>query len=342
MPPKSLVELAREGNSKAIAALLNQNLKKHNIVAKVDVKGQQLKVLFESDQVPAQERMYAFMQKGMESLKPQTIKEVNLYGKAFDQDFHEWEQIFLINQPIEFQSTSVEEVAGMIRNIAKKRKILTPEEKFENYKKILGNAGNFFPKGIYAVGFSVNTFAHNLSKEINPNEELIDAIGVRHIGITAYFILTDQRIMCLLPLKKTFEVDLKSIQEIEIGENGLQIKISGGSSEENQFYHVESSNPENFKKSLSRIFPGLKAVNKISTSVKEKSAVAGDKIRDRILATIGFVMIAGLFVSCISSLGGQSSSSSPSAAETERCLRRYITGETVSEAEIQAAYANCS
>ncbi len=341
MPQKSLVELAREGNPKAIAALLNHNLQKYNITAKVDIKEDQLKVLFESDQVPAQERMYAFMQKGINNLKPKAITIVNLYGKAFDQGFYEWEQVFLINQPVESQSNSVEEVAGMIRNIAKKRKTLSPEEKFESYKKILSNAGDFFPKGIYAVGFNVNIFANNLSKEINPDEELIDAIGVRHIGITAYFILTDQRIMCLLPLKKTFEVDLKSIQEIEVGENGLQINISGGSSEENQFYYVESSNPENFKKSLSRIFSRLKAVDKISTSVKENSAVAGDKIRDRILATIGFVMIAGLFVSCISSLGGQSSSSSPSAAETERCLRRYITGETVSEAEIQAAYANC-
>lgn len=119
MPQKNLIELAQEGNPKAIAALLNHNLQKHNITAKVDIKGDQLKVLFEADQVPAQERMYSFMQKGMESLKPETIAKVNLYGKAFDQDLHEWEQSFEIQKSVDVQSSSQMEVFNEIRNIAK-------------------------------------------------------------------------------------------------------------------------------------------------------------------------------------------------------------------------------
>jgi hypothetical protein len=82
MPQKVLLNW-RKGDPKAIAALLNYNLQKHNITAKISVKDQQLKVLFEADQVPSQERMFAFMQKGMESLKPKTITKVVLYGKAF-------------------------------------------------------------------------------------------------------------------------------------------------------------------------------------------------------------------------------------------------------------------
>jgi hypothetical protein len=341
MPQKNLVELAREGNPEAIATLLNGNLQKHNITAKVDLQGQHLKVLFESDQVPSQRKMYTFMRKGMENLKSEVITKVNLYGKAFDQELYEWEEYFLINQPVEDQFNSGEEVAGMIRNIAKNRKVLTPEERVESYKKILENAGNFFPVGVYAVGFSVNTFARKLAKEINSNEVLIDSVGVRHIGISAYLILTDQRIMCLLPLKKMFEVDLKSIQYIDIGENGLKIKILDESLKENEFYYIESSNPENFKISLSHTFVKLKNVDKISVSTKEDSAIFRDKIKDRVLTVVGVLAITGLFVACISIFGGQSPSSSPSSAEIESCLRRYITGETVSEAEIQAAYENC-
>lgn len=128
MPQQNLVELARSGNPKAIAALLNRNLQKHNITAKVDVKGDRLKVLFESHQVPDQARMYAFMQKGMESLKPENINKVNLYGKAFDQDFYEWEQRFEIQKASEIQLSSAEEVADKIRDIAKTRTVFLEAE----------------------------------------------------------------------------------------------------------------------------------------------------------------------------------------------------------------------
>ena len=40
-----LVKCAREGDPTAITALLNRDLQKHNITARVDVKGQKLKVL---------------------------------------------------------------------------------------------------------------------------------------------------------------------------------------------------------------------------------------------------------------------------------------------------------
>lgn len=121
MTQKSLAELAREGNPKAIVALLNRNLQKHKITAKVDIKGDRLKVLFEADQVPSQERMYAFMQKGIESLNPENITKVSLYGKTFDQDFHEWEQSFEIKKSPEIQLSSAVEVADKIRDIAKAR-----------------------------------------------------------------------------------------------------------------------------------------------------------------------------------------------------------------------------
>jgi hypothetical protein len=121
MSRQNLVELARSGNPKAISALLNRNLQKHNILAKVDVKGDRLKVLFEADQVPGQAKMYAFMQKGMESLKPDAINKVSLYGKAFSEDFHEWEQNFEIQKPLEIQLSSTEEVANKIRDMAKSR-----------------------------------------------------------------------------------------------------------------------------------------------------------------------------------------------------------------------------
>lgn len=458
MPKKSLVELARKGNSKAIAALLNHNLQKHNITAKVDVKGQQLKVLLEADQVPSQERMYAFMQKGMESLKPETINKVNLYGKAFDQDLHEWEQSFEIQKSLELQLSSAEEVAGKIRDIAKARSVsldveyespflpiqeienpkidssahcpncgsshlqirkdttvswgraavgwalfgavgsavgavtgedknviaclncgttwkaqdlfkvrevirektgrtldlskdndrhfmnsfisefgqngsLTDKERIEKYKKILDDTGSF-PKGIHSNGLHLRIITRHLSKNLNSGEDLIDITGVRHEGIIAYFILTTQRITCLLPHRKIFEADLGNLQEIEAGENGLQVRLANESSKQHQFYYVAPHTFKSFNKSLASIFPALKSIDKISISTKEKSAISGDNI----LAIFGLIVLVFLFGSCIS---GLSSSSSSSSVDIEKCLRRYIRGDTVSASEIQQAYEKC-
>lgn len=459
MPPKSLVEFARAGNPKAIAALLNHNLQKHNITAKVDVKGQQLKVLLEADQVPVQEKMYSFMQKGMENLKPENITKVNLYGKAFNQDLHEWEQSFEIQKSLELQLSSAEEVAGKIRDMAKACSVsldieyespflpiqeienpkidnsahcpncgsshlqirkdtnvswgraavgwalfgavgsavgavtgedknaiaclncgttwkaqdlfkvrevirektgrtldlskdndrhfmnsfisefgqsgsLTDKERIEKYKKILDDTGNF-PKGIHSNGLHLRIITRHLSKNLNSGENLIDITGVRHEGIIAYFILTTQRIMCLLPHRKIFETSLENLQGIEAGENGLQIRLANESLKFHQFYYVAPHVFESFKKSLIHVFPGLKSVKKISTSKAEKSAISGDNI----LAIAGLILMVFLFGSCISGLGESSSSSS--TEDKEACLRRYIRGDTVSASEIQEAYDKC-
>jgi hypothetical protein len=462
MPQKSLVELAREGNPKAITELLNRNLQKYNITAKVNIKDQQLKVLFESDQVPLQERMYAFMRKGMESLKPEAISRVNLYGKAFNQDIHEWEQSFEIKEPLDPQVSLTKEGTDKIQKIAKTRAVpseidyesyespflppqemaihkidnsaycpncgsshlqirkdtnvswgraavgwalfgvfgsavgavtgedknavaclncgttwkaqdlfkikniikektgkaldlskdddrdfmnkfisefgksgsLTNKERIENYKNILDSTGNF-PKGIYSSGLELRTITRYLSKNINPGENLIDVTGVRHEGTVAYFILTTQRVMCLLPHKKIFEASLNNLQEIEAGENGLQIRLANEPLKFYQFYYVSPHVFESFKKSLSYVFHHLKSVNKISISKSEKSAVFSEIVAGLIL----LVIMVFLFGSCISDSGKNSSSSS--TEDKEACLRRYIRGETVSASEIQEAYDKC-
>jgi hypothetical protein len=460
MPKKSLVEFAREGDPKAITVLLNHNLKKYEIIAKVMVRGPKLKVLFEAEKVPEQENMYSFMYKGMKTIKPENITTVHLYGKAFDQEIHEWEQSFEIQKSLELQLSLAEEVADKVRDIAKSRKArtldteyespflpiqetetpkinnsahcpncgsshlqirkdtnvnwgraaagwalfgavggavgaitgedknsiaclncgttwkaqdlfkirevirektgrtldlskdndrhfmkrfidefgqsgsLTDKERIERYRKILDDTGNF-PKGIHSNGLHLGIITRYLSKNLKSGENLIDITGVRHEGVIAYFILTTQRIMCLLPHRKIFEATLDNLRVVEAGENGLQIRLANESLKFYQFYYVSPHVFESFKKSLTYVFPELKSVKKISISKTEKSAISGDNV----LAMIGLAFMVVLFGSCISSFGEGSSFSS--TEDTEACLRRYIRGDTVSASEIQEAYDKC-
>lgn len=126
-----LVKCAREGDPTAITALLNRDLQKHNITARVDVKGQKLKVLFEADKVPSQEKVSAFMQKFIDSIQPETISEVNIYGKAFHQDNHEWEQKFEIQGFSDFHLPTTEDIAEKTRDIAKAH-IVSAEVKYDS------------------------------------------------------------------------------------------------------------------------------------------------------------------------------------------------------------------
>ena len=93
-PVQNLEELAKQGDVKAIATLINRILQSQRIIAKVSLKGDCLQVMLEAAQAPDEQTM-------TESLKPailrfgiQPITRVKLYGKQTDEDFPDWHQEF--------------------------------------------------------------------------------------------------------------------------------------------------------------------------------------------------------------------------------------------------------
>ena len=97
----NITSLAKQGNPKAIAALMNQSLQTKGITAKVALKDGCLQIMLESIQTPNQTSLVTFIKKGVTSLGILSVERVKVYGKQSGEEFPAWNQEFeLIEQNI--------------------------------------------------------------------------------------------------------------------------------------------------------------------------------------------------------------------------------------------------
>ena len=89
---QNLLELAKQGNSRAIAALINHSLRSKEITAKVNLKGNSLQILVESDKALDQELITQFLVRGIKQLNIKSIDSIKVFGKQSGQDFPDWTQ----------------------------------------------------------------------------------------------------------------------------------------------------------------------------------------------------------------------------------------------------------
>jgi hypothetical protein len=102
MAEPNMLKLAKQGNPKAIAAMINRSLRAKHIIAKVNRKDDCLQVLVESAQVPNQKAMVSFIRQGLTKLGVETIQTVQVYGRQKGQDSFAWNQSFEIeSSPIQ-------------------------------------------------------------------------------------------------------------------------------------------------------------------------------------------------------------------------------------------------
>lgn len=82
MTQQNFLELAKQGNPEAIAALINRQLQPKGIIAKAELRDSCLPVMLESNQVPDQQDLAAFIFKGVTGLGVSSIEGVRIYGVA--------------------------------------------------------------------------------------------------------------------------------------------------------------------------------------------------------------------------------------------------------------------
>lgn len=99
MISSDVVQLARAGNPKAIAALMNRALQPKGITVKIAFNGECLFVLLESAQVPNQQELTAWFKKGMINLKAPCIHRVKLYGRQAGKKNPAWNKEFELILP---------------------------------------------------------------------------------------------------------------------------------------------------------------------------------------------------------------------------------------------------
>ncbi len=88
------IELAKQGNSKAIATLLNGKLHPQGINAKASFVNGWFHILLESDELPDRSSIIDLVRNQLIELAPESIKRVKLLFKRYCDDYATWTQEF--------------------------------------------------------------------------------------------------------------------------------------------------------------------------------------------------------------------------------------------------------
>ena len=88
------IQLARQGNSKAIATLLNSKLHPEGINAKVSMFNSWLHILLESDELPDRSPIIDLIRSQLLELKLDSIKRIKLLFKRYIDEYPTWGQEF--------------------------------------------------------------------------------------------------------------------------------------------------------------------------------------------------------------------------------------------------------
>lgn len=89
--PGKLLAQAKQGDPKAIAALMNRSTESKGISVKASLKERCLQVLFEGNVVPHQDKTMEFVREGMAKLQVEAVDRVKVYGRQVGQETPVWQ-----------------------------------------------------------------------------------------------------------------------------------------------------------------------------------------------------------------------------------------------------------
>ncbi|MBW4460963.1 MAG: hypothetical protein KME47_12115 [Nodosilinea sp. WJT8-NPBG4] len=99
--PPTVLQLARQGDPEAIAALMNRHLEVQGITAHVVQHDSTLQVNLEAAQIPNQADLVAYVKKGVTGLELAAIQQLTVSGKQLGADTSAWsESLVLQDSPI--------------------------------------------------------------------------------------------------------------------------------------------------------------------------------------------------------------------------------------------------
>ena len=93
-----LVQLAKQGDGRAIATLLNRVFEKHGIAVKVNLKGNCLQVLLEATLAPEPLAAMTLMQQVISRLEPELLERVEVYGRGIGEKNFSWRKELQLQQ----------------------------------------------------------------------------------------------------------------------------------------------------------------------------------------------------------------------------------------------------
>ncbi|MEG4209811.1 CapA family protein [Microcoleus sp. S13_B4] len=92
MSQQDILNLAKEGDARAIAFLIGQALQSFGVTAKASRENDTLHLLLEAEQLPAEEACLRVAVKGLQRLQPNNLYSVTIYGRQGGQQLPAWTQ----------------------------------------------------------------------------------------------------------------------------------------------------------------------------------------------------------------------------------------------------------
>ncbi|WP_072622188.1 hypothetical protein [Spirulina major] len=132
--------LAKEGNPKAIEALINKTLSPKGISVKASLSHDCLSLIVKSKTSLNQKAVSSFLQQGLTKLNPQNIERVVIKGGATNQASNQWQLSFSLsesskenNSETKMSTKGVQKIKRIDKNLEKKQQ----KSKIKKQKKIL-------------------------------------------------------------------------------------------------------------------------------------------------------------------------------------------------------------
>jgi len=104
MAQQNPLDLAKQGDPNALAALMNRSLKPKGVTAKVSRKDDCLRVMLESNEVPNQDSLTDFIRAGVLKLDVPGINTLQVFGKQIGDEIPTWSQKINLKTPPELVS----------------------------------------------------------------------------------------------------------------------------------------------------------------------------------------------------------------------------------------------
>lgn len=117
---QNILELAKQGNPKAITALINLHLQPQGVTAKAAVKDGYLQIILESAQVPEQQALAEFVNREIRNLEIKSIKIVKVCGQQTGEEVPAWSERFelMVKKPQLFiANPSINQVKSLQPNL---------------------------------------------------------------------------------------------------------------------------------------------------------------------------------------------------------------------------------
>jgi hypothetical protein len=97
---QDILNLAKQGEAKAIAFLITQALHGFGVTAKGSSENDGLHLLLEGHQLPAQDACIRVTIKGLQRLQPNNVHSLTIYGRQYGQQLPAWTQKIELQQPL--------------------------------------------------------------------------------------------------------------------------------------------------------------------------------------------------------------------------------------------------